>query len=137
MYCPLQQISASPCVVLRSPYCGLIHALALQSLEPLLRTIKDLSGNKTCIILSYEERTMGNNPKVEKRFFEVGFALELLFHLFHRMTLILRQLELIEVLTTSNLLGRNPIFLIKTLSYLSFSHSDCSDQILSGESTAI
>lgn len=42
-----------------------------QSLEPLLRTIKDLSGNKTCIILSYEERTMGNNPKVEKRFFEL------------------------------------------------------------------
>ncbi|XP_032882459.1 protein-lysine methyltransferase METTL21D [Amblyraja radiata] len=42
-----------------------------QSLEPLLRTIKDLSGNKTCIILSYEERTMGNNPKVEKLFFEL------------------------------------------------------------------
>ncbi|XP_078263173.1 protein N-lysine methyltransferase METTL21D isoform X2 [Rhinoraja longicauda] len=42
-----------------------------QSLEPLLRTMKDLSGNKTCIILSYEERTMGNNPTVEKRFFEI------------------------------------------------------------------
>ncbi|XP_051892405.1 protein-lysine methyltransferase METTL21D isoform X2 [Pristis pectinata] len=41
-----------------------------QSLEPLLRTMKDLSGNKTCIILCYEERTMGNNPKIESRFFE-------------------------------------------------------------------
>ncbi|XP_069772698.1 protein N-lysine methyltransferase METTL21D isoform X3 [Narcine bancroftii] len=41
-----------------------------QSLEPLLRTMKDLSGKMTCIILCYEERTMGNNPKIERRFFE-------------------------------------------------------------------
>ncbi|XP_069772697.1 protein N-lysine methyltransferase METTL21D isoform X2 [Narcine bancroftii] len=42
-----------------------------QSLEPLLRTMKDLSGKMTCIILCYEERTMGNNPKIERRFFEL------------------------------------------------------------------
>ncbi|XP_062921658.1 protein-lysine methyltransferase METTL21D [Mobula hypostoma] len=42
-----------------------------QSLEPLLKTIKDISGNKTAIILCYEERTMGNNPKIESQFFEL------------------------------------------------------------------
>ncbi|XP_078263174.1 protein N-lysine methyltransferase METTL21D isoform X3 [Rhinoraja longicauda] len=54
-------------------------SIQAKSLEPLLRTMKDLSGNKTCIILSYEERTMGNNPTVEKRFFELlqpDFAIE-------------------------------------------------------------
>ncbi|XP_059814183.1 protein-lysine methyltransferase METTL21D [Hypanus sabinus] len=42
-----------------------------QSLEPLLKTIKDISGNKTAIILCYEERTMGNNPEIESQFFEL------------------------------------------------------------------
>uniref|UniRef100_UPI00398F6998 protein N-lysine methyltransferase METTL21D n=1 Tax=Pristiophorus japonicus TaxID=55135 RepID=UPI00398F6998 len=42
-----------------------------QSLEPLLRTMMELAGNKTCIICCYEERTMGNNPKIENRFFEL------------------------------------------------------------------
>ncbi|XP_067847120.1 protein-lysine methyltransferase METTL21D [Heptranchias perlo] len=42
-----------------------------QSLEPLLRTINELTGRKTCIICCYEERTMGNNPKIERRFFKL------------------------------------------------------------------
>ncbi|XP_078090093.1 protein N-lysine methyltransferase METTL21D isoform X1 [Mustelus asterias] len=42
-----------------------------QSLEPLLRTMKELAGSNSCILCCYEERTMGNNPKIEHRFFEL------------------------------------------------------------------
>ncbi|KAJ7344856.1 hypothetical protein JRQ81_000806 [Phrynocephalus forsythii] len=42
-----------------------------ESLEPLLRTLKDLSGPETRIFCCYEERTVGKNPKVEKRYFEL------------------------------------------------------------------
>ncbi|XP_067895176.1 protein-lysine methyltransferase METTL21D isoform X1 [Heterodontus francisci] len=42
-----------------------------QSLEPLLRTMTELTGNNSCVICCYEERTMGNNPKIEIRFFEL------------------------------------------------------------------
>nr|XP_060615933.1 protein N-lysine methyltransferase METTL21D-like [Anolis sagrei ordinatus] len=42
-----------------------------ESLEPLLKTLKDLSGPDTCILCCYEERTMGKNPEVEKRYFEL------------------------------------------------------------------
>ncbi|KAJ6654027.1 hypothetical protein lerEdw1_007536, partial [Lerista edwardsae] len=39
-----------------------------ESLEPLLKTLKDLAGPETCILCCYEERTMGKNPQVERRF---------------------------------------------------------------------
>ncbi|XP_041070063.1 protein-lysine methyltransferase METTL21D isoform X1 [Carcharodon carcharias] len=42
-----------------------------QSLEPLLRTMKELTGNSSCILCCYEERTIGNNPKIEISFFEL------------------------------------------------------------------
>ncbi|XP_061468597.1 protein N-lysine methyltransferase METTL21D isoform X2 [Rhineura floridana] len=42
-----------------------------ESLEPLLKTLKDLAGPDTCIFCCYEERTMGKNPEVEKRYFEL------------------------------------------------------------------
>ncbi|XP_042533827.1 protein-lysine methyltransferase METTL21D isoform X3 [Dipodomys spectabilis] len=42
-----------------------------ESLEPLLKTLKDLSGSETCIICCYEQRTMGKNPEIEKKYFEV------------------------------------------------------------------
>ncbi|XP_060684448.1 protein-lysine methyltransferase METTL21D isoform X2 [Hemiscyllium ocellatum] len=42
-----------------------------QSLEPLLRTMKELAGKNTCIICCYEERTMGNNPEIEIRFLKL------------------------------------------------------------------
>ncbi|XP_074146835.1 protein N-lysine methyltransferase METTL21D isoform X1 [Sminthopsis crassicaudata] len=41
-----------------------------ESLEPLLKTLKDLSGPKTCIICCYEQRTMGKNPEIERKYFE-------------------------------------------------------------------
>lgn len=44
----------------------------LQSVVPLVETLKLLSGPDTCIICCYEQRTMGVNPEVEKRFFEVS-----------------------------------------------------------------
>ncbi|XP_053103563.1 protein N-lysine methyltransferase METTL21D isoform X2 [Hemicordylus capensis] len=50
-----------------------------ESLEPLLKTLKDLAGPETRILCCYEERTLGKNPEVEKRFFELlqrGFELE-------------------------------------------------------------
>ncbi|XP_055990273.1 protein N-lysine methyltransferase METTL21D isoform X1 [Sorex fumeus] len=42
-----------------------------ESLEPLLKTLKDLSGIDTCIICCYEQRTMGKNPEIEKKYFEL------------------------------------------------------------------
>ncbi|XP_044517904.1 protein-lysine methyltransferase METTL21D [Gracilinanus agilis] len=42
-----------------------------ESLEPLLKTLKDFSGPKTCIICCYEQRTMGKNPEIEKKYFEL------------------------------------------------------------------
>ncbi|XP_054572063.1 protein N-lysine methyltransferase METTL21D isoform X3 [Eptesicus fuscus] len=42
-----------------------------KSLEPLLKTLKDLSGSETCIICCYEQRTMGKNPEIEKKYFEL------------------------------------------------------------------
>ena len=43
-----------------------------QSLSPLAKTLCDLCSNNTVVLLSYEERTTGNKPLIEKRFFEVN-----------------------------------------------------------------
>ncbi|KAK1793376.1 hypothetical protein P4O66_011762, partial [Electrophorus voltai] len=42
-----------------------------QSVKPLVDTLKVLAGPETCIICCYEQRTLGLNPAVEKRFFEM------------------------------------------------------------------
>ncbi|KAM9147196.1 protein N-lysine methyltransferase METTL21D [Pangshura tecta] len=42
-----------------------------ESLEPLLKTLKDLSGPDTCIICCYEQRTMGKNPEIERKYLEL------------------------------------------------------------------
>ncbi|XP_060031063.1 protein N-lysine methyltransferase METTL21D isoform X5 [Erinaceus europaeus] len=42
-----------------------------ESLEPLLKTLKDLTGSETCIICCYEQRTVGKNPEIEKKYFEL------------------------------------------------------------------
>ncbi|KAG7466434.1 hypothetical protein MATL_G00164790 [Megalops atlanticus] len=42
-----------------------------ESVKPLVKTLKDLAGPGTCVICCYEQRTMGNNPEVEKQFFEL------------------------------------------------------------------
>ncbi|XP_062863666.1 protein-lysine methyltransferase METTL21D [Trichomycterus rosablanca] len=42
-----------------------------QSVEPLVETLKLLAGPETSIICCYEQRTMGINPEVENRFFEL------------------------------------------------------------------
>ncbi|XP_038634198.1 protein-lysine methyltransferase METTL21D isoform X3 [Scyliorhinus canicula] len=46
-------------------------SIQAKSLEPLLWTMKELAGTNSCILCCYEERTMGNNPKIEIRFFEL------------------------------------------------------------------
>ncbi|XP_041070064.1 protein-lysine methyltransferase METTL21D isoform X2 [Carcharodon carcharias] len=46
-------------------------SIQAKSLEPLLRTMKELTGNSSCILCCYEERTIGNNPKIEISFFEL------------------------------------------------------------------
>ena len=45
--------------------------LIIKSLEPLVRTLCDLSDSKTTVLISYEERTTGNKPLVEKKFHQV------------------------------------------------------------------
>ncbi|OXB72811.1 UNVERIFIED_CONTAM: hypothetical protein H355_011335 [Colinus virginianus] len=50
-----------------------------QSLEPLLKTLRELTGPDTCVLCCYEQRTMGKNPEIERRYFEllqVDFELE-------------------------------------------------------------
>ncbi|XP_069049297.1 protein N-lysine methyltransferase METTL21D [Lepisosteus oculatus] len=42
-----------------------------QSVEPLVKTLRDLAGPQTRVLCCYEQRTMGKNPEVEKRFFEL------------------------------------------------------------------
>ncbi|KAM3851386.1 protein N-lysine methyltransferase METTL21D isoform 1-T1 [Vipera latastei] len=42
-----------------------------ESLEPLVKTLRDLAGLDTFILCCYEERTVGQNPEVEKRYFEL------------------------------------------------------------------
>ncbi|KAI7790291.1 putative protein-lysine methyltransferase METTL21D [Triplophysa rosa] len=42
-----------------------------QSVVPLAETLKLLAGPETCIICCYEQRTVGVNPEMEKRFFEL------------------------------------------------------------------
>lgn len=40
-----------------------------QSLEPLVSTLEALSGPNTSVIMSYELRTDGNKPELQRRFF--------------------------------------------------------------------
>uniref|UniRef100_A0A3B3R788 Valosin containing protein lysine (K) methyltransferase n=1 Tax=Paramormyrops kingsleyae TaxID=1676925 RepID=A0A3B3R788_9TELE len=42
-----------------------------QSVEPLVKTLRDLAGPDTSVICSYEQRTTGHNAEVEKKFFQV------------------------------------------------------------------
>ncbi|KAM4690654.1 protein N-lysine methyltransferase METTL21D [Rhinophrynus dorsalis] len=42
-----------------------------ESLEPLLKTLKDLAGSETLILCCYEQRTMGKNPEIERKYFEL------------------------------------------------------------------
>ncbi|XP_064420778.1 protein-lysine methyltransferase METTL21D isoform X2 [Latimeria chalumnae] len=48
-----------------------------ESLIPLVKTLKDLTGPETCIICCYEQRTMGKNPEIEKKFFEINWMMEM------------------------------------------------------------
>lgn len=50
-----------------------------QSLEPLLKTLRELTGPDTCVLCCYEQRTVGRNPEIERRYLEllqVDFELE-------------------------------------------------------------
>ncbi|XP_050738265.1 protein N-lysine methyltransferase METTL21D-like [Eriocheir sinensis] len=40
-----------------------------ESLEPLVSTVKALSGANTTVIMSHEQRTDGNKPELQRRFF--------------------------------------------------------------------
>uniref|UniRef100_A0A803V8N3 Valosin containing protein lysine methyltransferase n=1 Tax=Ficedula albicollis TaxID=59894 RepID=A0A803V8N3_FICAL len=42
-----------------------------ESLEPLLKTLKDLTGPDTRVLCCYEQRTMGKNPEIERKYFEL------------------------------------------------------------------
>lgn len=43
-----------------------------QSLGDLVRTLEGLSSTDTLVVMSYEERSTGDKPEVERKFFEVG-----------------------------------------------------------------
>lgn len=42
-----------------------------ESLEPLLKTLKELASPNTIILCCFEKRTMGKNPDIERKFFEL------------------------------------------------------------------
>ncbi|XP_045605826.1 protein N-lysine methyltransferase METTL21D isoform X3 [Procambarus clarkii] len=42
-----------------------------ESLEPLVTTVRSLCRSNTTVIISYEERTTGNKPQLQSRFFEL------------------------------------------------------------------
>ncbi|KAF2976080.1 hypothetical protein EK904_005966 [Melospiza melodia maxima] len=45
-----------------------------ESLEPLLKTLRELTGPDTCVLCCYEQRTVGKNPEIERKYFEVSSA---------------------------------------------------------------
>lgn len=47
------------------------HICVIKSLEDLVKTLVDLSSGETLIIMTYEERTTGDKPEIEKSFFQV------------------------------------------------------------------
>ncbi|NXD11727.1 MT21D methyltransferase, partial [Nothocercus nigrocapillus] len=51
--------------------CGKYLTSFGQSLEPLLKTLKDLTGPDTRVLCCYEQRTMGKNPEIERKYFEL------------------------------------------------------------------
>lgn len=53
-----------------------VHTL-IQSLPNLLKTLLELSGEQTTVVMCYEERTTGNKPLIERRFFEVRLQLDI------------------------------------------------------------
>lgn len=53
--------------------CGFVF-LCLQSLEPLVETISASAGETTTVLCCYEQRSTGNKPELERKFFEVSFA---------------------------------------------------------------
>lgn len=65
--------NSSLCSTEKLTVLGLIASVFYipQSVEPLVETLKLLAGPETCIICCYEQRTVGVNPEIEKRFFEV------------------------------------------------------------------
>ncbi len=56
-------------------HCIFCVCMCAQSLPDLLKTLLDLCREHTTIIMSYEERTTGNKPQIEKQFFEVSVTL--------------------------------------------------------------
>jgi hypothetical protein len=53
-----------------------LHFIIFKSLEPLVQTIAGLCDNKlTTVLCCYEQRTTGNKPELEKKFFEVSDSL--------------------------------------------------------------
>ena len=46
--------------------------MAPQSLDHLVKTLKELSSTDTLVVMTYEERSTGDKPEVERKFFEVG-----------------------------------------------------------------
>lgn len=46
--------------------------VCFKSLVPLVMTLCDLSDVNTTVLISYEQRTTGNKPLVEKKFHQVS-----------------------------------------------------------------
>lgn len=56
----------------KSVVCLIVsHLISIQSIVPLVESLKLLCGPETCIVCCYEQRTEGVNPEVERQFFEV------------------------------------------------------------------
>ena len=57
-------------IYIYTEYIYLLRVLC-QVLEDLVKTLVDLSSENTLIVMSYEQRSTGDKPEVEKAFFQV------------------------------------------------------------------
>ena len=71
-FCSLFVYLDPNCLTLTQPIIQFAElSFFLQSLEPLVNTITDLSTENTCVYCCYEERTTGDKPRLQKTFFKV------------------------------------------------------------------
>lgn len=63
------------CLTVSSSICAvLLYSINLKALSSLISTMCELADSNTQLLLSYEERTTGNKPEIEQKFFKVNIA---------------------------------------------------------------
>ncbi|XP_074656634.1 protein N-lysine methyltransferase METTL21D-like [Tubulanus polymorphus] len=70
-----------------------------ESLEPLVKTIKDLCRADTCVFCCFEQRTTGNKPELERRFLELigeNFTIDTIPHRDHHVNFTSSDIQILK-----------------------------------------